>query len=118
MITIGDLFPPDEQDAFGNVGWSELLKTKMQARIVSAYGAVFAGRGSTDDAALVLIDLARYTRYLDTTSLDTPSEIVKALDQRRSVFTRIVEAVIQAGGDFDGLHRAVLQTPQLDVEET
>lgn len=117
MITIGELFPPDAANDYGQVGWSDEKKIEMQKRIVGAYAAVFSGRGSKDDADLVLVDLARFTRYLDTAPLDAPADVVKALDQRRAVFARIVEAVIQAGGNVDGLHRAVLATPSTDAEE-
>ncbi len=118
MITIADMFPPDEADVYGRPIWSEDIKAKMQARIASAYHAFAEGRASRDDADLVLIDLAQFTRYLDTATLDMPTEVVTAIAHRRAVFGRIVEAVIAAGGNIDGLHRAVLMTPSLDVEET
>lgn len=117
MITLTDLFQPDVQDASGAVGYSDDIIGRMQYRLVSAYGALFSGRGTKEDADLVLVDLAQFTRYVNTTSLATPADVVKALDQRRAVFARVVEAVIQAGGDMDGLHKAVLVSPPLSAEE-
>ena len=116
MMTVTTMFPPDSQTADGQWFHSDEQIAQMQNRVAEAYAAVFEGRGSRDDADLVLVDLAVFTRYLDTTPLDTPADIVKALDQRRAVFARIVEAVIGAGGNLDGLHRAVLATPALSEE--
>lgn len=116
MMTVTQLFPPDATTPDGQLFHSDEQIAQMQTRVASAYAAMFEGRGSKDDADLVLVDLAVFTRYLDTTPLDTPAEIVKALDQRRAVFARIVEAVIGAGGNMDGLHRAVLATPALTEE--
>lgn len=112
MITLRDLFPPGEE------GWTEEQVAAMQRRLASAYRNLFSGNGTAEDADLVLVDLARFTRYQDTTPLNTPADVAKALDQRRAVFVRIAEAVIMSGGNLDGLHRAVLMAPPIDVEET
>ncbi len=112
MITLRDLFPPSDE------GWTDEQVVQMQRRLANAYRATFTGNGTSEDADLVLVDLARFTRYLDTTSIDAPADVAKALDQRRAVFVRIAEAVIMSGGNLDGLHRAVLMAPPIDVEET
>lgn len=116
MITITEIIKPDQMAADNVPFYSDEQRARMQMRVSDAYAAMFEGRGSKDDADLVLVDLAVFTRYLDTTPLNTPADIVKALDQRRAVFARIVEAVIGAGGNMDGLHRAVLATPALTEE--
>lgn len=113
MITLRDLFPPAAEE-----GWTDAQVAQMQKRLADAYRATFSGSGTQEDASLVLVDLARFTRYLDTTSIDAPADVAKALDQRRAVFVRIAEAVIMSGGNLDGLHRAVLMAPPIDVEET
>lgn len=113
MITLRDLYPPDAEG-----GYSEERLADMQRRVSSAYGALFSGKGGIEDAELVLVDLAQFTRYLDTARLDTPADQVKALDQRRAVFARIAEGMVFSGGDLDGLQRAVLTSPSLSVEET
>lgn len=116
MKTIVDLFPPDEQDAHGTPTYSEARVTAMQRRIAGAYHAFAEGRASRDDADLVLVDLAQFSRYLDTTQLGVSNEVLREINGRRAVFARIVEAVIGAGGNLDGLHRAVLATPVLTEE--
>lgn len=102
---------PDEKQ--GDLAAGEL-------RIVQAYAAVFGGRGSKDDADLVLVDLAQFTRYLDTTSLEAPPAYAAAVSHRRAVFSRIVEAVTAGGGNLNGLQQAVLTAPDLTApsEET
>lgn len=113
MRTVLDFVPYDLE----GVVHSEEARVKALARVFGAYTAVFSGRGGVDDAELVLVDLAQFTRYLDTAALDTPAEVVKALDQRRAVFGRIIEALVSGGGNVDGLHRAVLVSPPLGAEE-
>lgn len=116
MKTIVDIFPPDQQDAYGVWSFSEERQTQMQARVAGAYHAFAEGRASRDDADLVLVDLAQFSRYLDTTQLGVSNEVLREINGRRAVFARIVEAVIGAGGNLDGLHRAVLATPVLTEE--
>lgn len=116
MKTLSDIFPP-AQDEFGNVGWSDEQKAQMQQRVAEAYRAVAEGRGSRDDADLMIVDLFKYARYLDTTPLGTSADVVMAIEGRRSVAVRFAEAVVLAGGNFDGLHHALLATPSTDAEE-
>ena len=121
MITLADLFPPDsvQYTETGEVPFrSPEQLAAMQARVVSAYGAVFSGRGTHDDGDLVLVDLAQFTRYLDTARIGASPEEVLMLNGLRMAFARIVEAIVQSGGDVDGLHRAVLVSPSLNDEET
>lgn len=116
MITITELFKPDSETPDGQQFYSDELQAKMEARIASAYLAFVEGRASKEDADLVIVDLAMFTRYLDTTQLGTSNEVLREINGRRAVFARIVEAVIGAGGNLDGLHRAVLATPALSEE--
>lgn len=116
MITITEIFKPDQETPDGQPFYSDDLLAKMQQRIASAYAAFAEGRASKEDADLVIVDLAVFTRYLDTTQLGTSNEVLRELNGRRAVFARIVEAVIGAGGKLDDLHRAVLATPALSEE--
>lgn len=86
-------------------------------RIAQAYAAVFTGAGSRDDAELVLVDMAIFTRYYDTAMFTMPPDQVKALDQRRAVFQRVLEAMTHAGAEPVGLLRAVLSAPPIDTIE-
>lgn len=87
-------------------------------RIAQAYAALFTGSGDKTDAELVLVDMAQFTRYYDTALLALPAEQVKALDQRRAVFQRILEAMTLAGEEPLGLIGAVLRSPPVDnIEE-
>lgn len=116
MIAITELFKPDQETPDGVAYYSDEQTAKMEARIASAYAAFAEGRASKEDADLVIVDLAVFTRYLDTTQLGTSNEVLREINGRRAVFARIVEAVIGAGGNLDGLHRAVLATPALSEE--
>lgn len=111
MITLADLFPPHPEE-----GYTDEALGRMAQRLVSAYGATFSGKGTAEDADLVLVDLAQFTRYMDTTPLTASAEVAKALDQRRAVFVRIAEGITRSGRDLDGLHRAVLTSPPISEE--
>jgi len=107
MNTVLDILPAERRDD----------PQAQSARVASAYAALFSGNGSKDDADLVLIDLAQFTRYQDTASLDASADVVKALDQRRAVMLRIVDAIVISGGNVNDLHRAVLASPPPDYAE-
>jgi len=89
----------------------------QEARIAEAYAAVFTGNGSADDAGLVLIDLAQFSRYYDTAHIKASADQVKAIDQRRAVVQRVLEAVIKSGHSIEGLHGAVLRAPTEAIPE-
>ena len=92
---------------------------QQSIRVATAYAAVFSGAGTLEDAELVLVDMAIFVRYYDTALPSVPAEEVKALDQRRAVFQRVLEAMTRAGHEPHGLHSAVLRSPPIDtVEET
>jgi hypothetical protein len=86
-------------------------------RIASAYGALFSGNGGKDDASLVLIDLAQFARYYDTASFNMPVEQIAAFNHRRAVFQRIMDAMTLTGNEPNGLHSAVLRSPEPDSAE-
>lgn len=109
MNTVDDLVPGAKA-----VELSDEVLTAIQRRVASAYVELFSGNGSLDDASLVLVDLARFARYYDTTRLDMPADQVKALDQRRAVLQRILDAFAMSGRRLDDLHGAVLRTPDYD----
>lgn len=107
MRTVLDIVPIAGLD-------KETAAQAITARIASAYAELFSGNGNIEDAELVLIDLAQFTRYYDTASLDTPADQVKALDQRRAVFQRVHEAITKSGKTVGGLHAAVLLSPPVE----
>lgn len=92
----------------------EQIAVQFTTRVAKAYAALFSGTGGSEDAELVLVDLAQFTRYYDTASLEVPAEHVKALDQRRAVFQRIAEALTKSGKTLGDLHGAVLRAPPID----
>lgn len=108
MRTVLDALPPEQQ----------ANPEAQSIRIAQAYAALFSGNGSKLDAEIVLVDLALFTRYYDTAMITMPAEHVKALDQRRAVFQRVLEAMTLASEEPRGLHAAVLTAPPIDhVEE-
>jgi hypothetical protein len=107
MRNVADVLPENQR----------LDPTLQQARTVSAYAALFGGNGSIEDAELVLVDLALYTRYYVTAPIDMPSDQVKALDQRRAVLNRILTAMTIGGARTDGLRAATFTAPLLPDEE-
>lgn len=108
MRTVLDILPPESRE-------NQQLQSM---RIAQAYAALFTGVGGIEDAEIVLVDMATFTRYYDTAMLHLPAEQVKALDQRRAVFQRIMEAMTLSGEEPKGLHGAVLRAPPIDnIEE-
>jgi len=107
MKTVLDILPPE---VAANPRFQE-------ARIAEAYAALFTGNGGKDDADLVLVDLAQFTRYYSTAPVDMPADQVKAMDQRRAVVERIVEGVLKSGHKLDDLHGAVLRAPTEAIPE-
>lgn len=114
MITLADLFRPDTSFDDGNVGYSNERIAQMQRRLAEAYAAVFTGRGSPDDAQLVLVDMAQHSRYLATAPLEMPADQVKALDYGRRTMERVMDALAKAGVQLDDLYSAVLRSPPLE----
>lgn len=89
----------------------------IQLRIAEAYAATFSGNGGIEDAEIVLVDMAQFTRYYDTAMMTTPADQVKAHDARRAVFQRVMEGMVAAGREPVGLLSAVLRAPAIDNEE-
>lgn len=114
MRTILDVMPKECFSFDPNTGAVDIVDARVDMRVAGAYAALFTGTGSSEDAELVLVDLAQYARYYDTASLDMPADQVKALDQRRAVFQRIAEALTKSGKSLGDLHGAVLRSPPLD----
>ena len=83
-------------------------------RIGQAYAALFEGRGSQEDADLVLVDLAQFVRYYDTASLTADPNVTIAAAHRRSVLQRILG---YRGGEPPHFMDAVQTAPDLDTEE-
>lgn len=107
MKTVLDLLPQDQRDN----------PEAQTLRIVAAYGALFSGRGSRDDAEVVLIDLAQFARYYDTANMTAAPSEAHAREQRRAVVQRIMDALAGAGEEPAGFNGAVLRSPPIDVNE-
>lgn len=88
----------------------QLIAGQGDKRLVEAYRAVFDGRGTRLDADLVLVDLLQFSRYYTTADINLPADVVKALDQRRAVGERIMEALARTEFDVRGLHSAIMQS--------
>lgn len=90
--------------------------TAQQERVASAYGALFSGNGTKDDADLVLVDLAQFSRYYDTANLTDAPAALAAATQRRAVMQRIMDALAFSGREPQGLLSAVLGAPPINEE--
>lgn len=93
---------------------ADAYMTDAQLRVMSAYAALFTGNGTQDDADLVLVDLASFSRYYDTTSLSASAHEAQALNQRRAVMTRVLTAMAKAGVEPNRLMTATLSSPPYD----
>lgn len=107
MRNVIDVLPPEQQAD----------PEAQTRRTVMAYAALISGTAMREDVELVLVDLALYTRYYATAPLDMDAADVKALDQRRGVLNRILDAAVRGGADIDGLMQATLRAPDLPMEE-
>ena len=108
--TILHILPPE------NYSNNDSYLAAAQTRVVQAYAAVFTGNATRDDADLVLVDLAQFSRYYDTTHIGASPDEAKALDQRRSILTRILTAMAKAGNEPQGLLTAFLMAPDIDPQ--
>lgn len=88
--------------------------TPLQAdvRLVGAYKAFAAGRPSTDDCEIIMVDLASWSGYYNTTSLDADTNQLRQIEGRREVFARIVRMADMPLKELRLLQAAVLQEQQ------
>lgn len=77
--TVMSVLPADKQSLEG-----------YTLRLHEAYAAFMAGRPSSEDCELILVDLAYASGYYNTTSPDMPAEQVKYSEGMRAVYGRIV----------------------------
>lgn len=78
-----------------------------ELRIAEAYAAVFSGRGSTEDAELVLVDLAKFTGYYNTTSPEVPGDALRYYEGQRAVMGRILALKAPPDIELEALRKAV-----------
>jgi hypothetical protein len=83
---------------------------------VACGSALFSGNGTKDDADLVLVDLAQFSRYYDTANLTDAPAALAAATQRRAVMQRIMDALAFSGREPQGLLSAVLGAPPINEE--
>lgn len=85
----------------------------VQARVASAYAAFANGEASSEDAGIILVDLASYSGYYTTADIDASEAVLRTLNGRREMFQRIAEAMVFTGVTLDGLHGAVVRNPAI-----
>lgn len=90
---------------------------KVERYLSRAYADVFGGNPTQEQRDIVLVDMAHVVRYYDTTLITVPADEVKAIEQSRHTFRRILEALAYAGREPAGLHTAVLRSRHLYAEE-
>lgn len=109
MKNILHILPREKYDS------DEAYLAAASERVVQAYAAVFSANATRDDADLVLVDLAQFSRYYDTTLIGASLVEAQALDQRRAILTRILTAMAKTGVEPSGLLTAFLHAPDIDA---
>ena len=105
-VNLNSVLPPEKRDDI----------VAQQERVAGAYGALFSGNGTKDDADLVLVDLAQFSRYYDTANLTDAPAALAAATQRRAVMQRIMDALAVSGREPQGLLSAVRGSPPINEE--
>lgn len=110
MKTVFDILPR------ANYGSNDDYLNAASVRVAQAYAAVFTGNATQDDVDLVLVDLAQFSRYYDTTYDGAPAHEAMKMDQRRAPLTRILTAMAKMGVEPRGLLTAVLAAPDIEAQ--
>lgn len=118
MITLWDIAPENAIVIEYATPTSPEIKTLdpawVQQRVASAYANLFSGNGTVEDADIVLVDMAQFSRYYDTATLDMTGPQALAFAHRRAVLSRMLEALTFGGREPQGLLQAVLRSPPLE----
>jgi hypothetical protein len=96
--TVFDLLPESERN---NVAHADV-------RLVGAYKAFVEGKPSSDDCAIILVDLASFSGYYNTTSSDASDRELRQAEGRREVYGRIVRLADMPLAELRQLQEAVL----------
>ena len=106
--SLTDVLPPEA------LGDPDLL----EARVAQAYILLFEGRGSREDADIVLADLAIQSGYFDTVDPEASDRALRQREGKRELMQRVMEAVNRPFDELRQLHAAVQKTPVLDRDTT
>lgn len=90
---------------------------RAQQTLVEAYTHVFEGGGTAQEADLVLVDLARHSRYYYTSTPDTSNREVWFNEGQRAMFARIVRMLNLPSEARDRLASAVMLEEAATAEE-
>lgn len=80
----------------------------VDQRLQQAYAAFFSGTPRREDCDIILADLAFYSGYYNTTSMETPADQVKYSEGRRDVFGRMVRYANMPLAELSELQKSVL----------
>lgn len=106
MISLSRLLP---------LGWRRRSRAKL--RLADAYRSVFSGRGSKEDAEIVLADLAQFSGFYTVTTPNTPADAVRFAEGQRSVMARVLRFTRLSGVETRELEEAArLETQTSNIE--
>src|SRR3990167_8765080 len=88
-----------------------------QRRLASAYEALFEGRGSKDDARMVLVDLGKESGFFSVMPLGTSSEALQRAEGARALYARIHNRVRMTADEKIWLETAVRNEVFTSIEE-
>lgn len=87
----------------------KLSEDKVDVRLQAAYAAFMAGNPSREDCSIIAVDLAFYSGYYNTSSEDTPAEVLKYREGRRDVFGRIVRYANMPLAELNAIHAKAVE---------
>lgn len=84
--------------------------------LISAYRSVFAGRGTSEDAQIVLADLANYTGFFRVSPADVPEAELRTREGMRMAFSRINQFLTLNETDLHALQHAARTEAAVDQQ--
>lgn len=88
--------------------------SKAIKRLHDAYIAFVAGRPSVEDCQLIMVDLANFSGYYNTTSPNASDAALRYSEGQRSVFGRVMIMSNPALSIVDAIQRAVQEEMKTD----
>jgi hypothetical protein len=95
-------------------GVDRARSSTAELRLMQAYEALFGGRGSPEDAGLVLVDLAKFTGYYNTSSPDVSGDALRYYEGQRSVMGRILALKTAPDIELEAIRQAVREEQIVD----
>ena len=102
--TISDLFPPGS-DQF-----------EKEARIASAYIAVFQGSPTQQDQQIVLADLMASSGFAQVQGGGTQSDELNYREGKRALFAKVYAYLTLSSSDISALHNAARREAAQTIE--